>query len=185
MKRNPMKLLLIILSILFVNDGISKEHSWSFRESGTICSILTSNRIDLNANETVQYTVVFGYASRKHDLSEHLKSINLKPNEYVLQFNVALHHPAGEFGLLGDEIDVPIQLKVNDSLLRTHENEYGTTYYVIGEKAKQLLKKLSVNEKIILKVQVDNVEHLIPLTNESKDFNLKRRLLQTCETHFI
>jgi hypothetical protein len=180
-----MKLLTLLCGMLFIVNASALDKDWTFRDSGTICSVYSSGSIAANTNETIQYSIAFAYASKEHALSEHLRAINLKPNEYVLQFDLAIHQPADEFGLLGDKIDIPIQLRVNEFLLKSYENEYGTTYYVRGKRAKQILQKLNGGERISVKAIVGNVEHLIPIKTTENRFNLKRKLLETCEEHFV
>lgn len=180
-----MKLPILFCGILFTLDANALDKEWTFRDSGTICSVSSYGSVVANANETIQYSIAFAYASKEHKLTEHLRAINLKPNEYVLQLNISIRQPAGEFGWLGDKIDVPVQLKVNESLLESHENENGTTYYVRGKRAKQVLQKLNDNEQISINVIIGSAEYLIPIEEIDKHFNLKRKLLKTCEEHFV
>lgn len=180
-----MKLLILLCGMLCALNANALDKGWTFRDSGTICSVYSAGSVAVNTNETIQYSIAFAYASKEHELSEHLRAINLKPNQYVLQFDVAIHQPADEFGLLGDKIDIPIQLRVNESLLESYENEYGTTYYVRGKRAKQILQKLNSSELISVSVTVGNAEYLIPIKETDKRFNLKRKLLKTCEEHFV
>ncbi|GHB75836.1 hypothetical protein GCM10008107_26570 [Psychrosphaera saromensis] len=180
-----MKLLTLLFGALVLFNTNAQSVRWEFRESGTNCHFYSSGRLDINENEVIQYSVGFAIVSKEHDISEYLKSINLKPNEYVLQFSLGVYSSADKFGFLGDKLDVPLQLKVNGISLESYENEYGTTFYIRGENAKQILSKLTRDKTIPVKASVGNIEHSIPLSTGDVDFVLKSKLLKTCENHFI
>ncbi|GAA6186730.1 hypothetical protein [Aliiglaciecola sp. NS0011-25] len=180
-----MKLLTLILGLLLCVHVNAQNKTWTFIEAGTMCSILSTDSLDITEHETVGYSIAFIYSSKEHELNEHLRSINLKTSEYVLQFNLSIYRPADVVGFLGEKIDIPVELKVDGSLLEANENEYNTTYYMRGENAKRILQKLVDRKKISAYVIIGNSEYLIPVTTFGENIDLKLKLLQACENYFV
>jgi len=181
-----MRVALFFIGILISFSALSKEKEWRFGASETMCSIQNYDSVNINDNEIAQFSISFGIASESHKLVDSFQAIGLKPNKYILQISVSIHHHKDDYKLFDtEEINIPTQVEINNIFLEAHEADYGKVYYLHNEKVKGILEKLSKQEPFQFNIHVGNIDTPIPVTIAKKWFGLHYHLLKSCAEYFV
>jgi len=187
---NKYQISALFVCIVFPKALLASAEEWWFYATSNSCFFQYNGSLELSNKESIRYSIAFGVRKSDVEVSEDLRNINFKNQQYTLTIPAGLEEVINVFdearGLKSYKFHkVPMDIMVQGvKLEKKYQTDLQWNYLIQGEFVEKLMSDNLKVDTFDFKIRVADQGDYQSVSVPNHGFKMKAFLLQSCEKYF-